>query len=95
MGEKAVKCLRCDKKMDYIMTENIQLGKHSFFFGDWAHLLAGGLEVKICICPECGKIEFFHAGGRDAELPQVVCPNCGKMHDFDYPKCPYCNYIKE
>ena len=22
----------------------------------------------------------------------VECPKCGKMHDFDYPKCPYCKY---
>ncbi len=25
-------------------------------------------------------------------LPQRKCPKCGKNHDFDYPKCPFCNY---
>lgn len=25
-------------------------------------------------------------------VPQVRCPNCGKTHDFDYPKCVYCDY---
>lgn len=25
-------------------------------------------------------------------VPQVRCPNCGKTHDFDYPKCIYCDY---
>lgn len=28
-------------------------------------------------------------------VPQVVCPKCGKHHDFDYPKCPNCNYKYE
>lgn len=25
-------------------------------------------------------------------LPQRQCPQCGKQHDFDYPKCPHCDY---
>jgi hypothetical protein len=25
-------------------------------------------------------------------VPQVQCPNCGKRHDFDYPKCIYCDF---
>ena len=24
-------------------------------------------------------------------IPQVRCRNCGKTHDFDYPRCPYCD----
>lgn len=28
----------------------------------------------------------------DDSLPQRHCPQCGKDHDFDYPKCPYCDY---
>ena len=28
----------------------------------------------------------------DDKLPQKKCPKCGKSHDFDYPKCPYCEY---
>ena len=23
-------------------------------------------------------------------VPQVRCRACGKTHDFDYPRCPYC-----
>lgn len=92
MENKTIKCLRCDKKMRYIMTENIQLGKQGFFFGEWTHLLAGGLEVEIYTCPECGKIEFFQSGVPEEGLPQVTCPNCGKEHDFDYPKCPHCKF---
>ena len=26
------------------------------------------------------------------ELPQKKCPKCGKAHDFDYPKCPFCDF---
>ena len=26
-------------------------------------------------------------------VPQVQCPRCGKRHDFDYPKCVYCDYV--
>ena len=25
-------------------------------------------------------------------VPQVRCPACGKNHDFDYPRCPYCEH---
>ena len=28
----------------------------------------------------------------DDALPQRQCPRCGKQHDFDYPKCPHCDY---
>ena len=28
----------------------------------------------------------------DETLPQKKCPRCGKEHDFDYPKCPHCDY---
>lgn len=26
-------------------------------------------------------------------VPQVQCPHCGKRHDFDYPKCPWCDHV--
>lgn len=25
-------------------------------------------------------------------VPQVKCPRCGRTHDFDYPKCIYCEF---
>ena len=28
----------------------------------------------------------------DDSLPQRQCPQCGKQHDFDYPKCPHCDF---
>ncbi len=87
---KNIKCLRCNHEMEYIMTEDIQLGKESFLFGNWPNLLAGGLEVSIYSCPKCGKLEFFKAADDEEKLPQVKCKKCGKEYDFDYPKCPYC-----
>ena len=36
--------------------------------------------------------EFFLADAVEEGLPQKMCPKCGKMHDFDYPKCPFCKY---
>ncbi|MBR5535703.1 MAG: hypothetical protein IKU60_03550 [Clostridia bacterium] len=89
-----IKCLRCDKKLEYLMTEDIQMGKHSFIFGDLPHLFAGGLTVSVYRCPICGKLEFFSNNEAEEKLPQVKCPKCGKEHDFDYPKCPHCNYVK-
>ena len=25
-------------------------------------------------------------------MPQKKCPVCGQLHDFDYPRCPYCKH---
>ena len=36
--------------------------------------------------------EFMSEYADDGSIPQVICPKCGKEHDFDYPKCPKCNY---
>ena len=33
-------------------------------------------------------IDFVSMDG----MPQKKCPVCGRNHDFDYPKCPYCNH---
>jgi len=46
-----------------------------------------------------GIIEARHTSSVDGNddtnsnrLPQVTCPQCNKNYDFDYPKCPYCDY---
>ncbi len=36
--------------------------------------------------------EVLYSDADGDRLPQVKCKKCGKEHDFDYPKCPYCNY---
>ena len=89
---KDMECLRCGKQMIFIKRESLQLGRTGWFLGDLSNLLAGALEVNIYMCEGCGKIEFYSGEYAEEELMQKECPNCGKMHDFDYPKCPFCKY---
>ena len=55
---RSLRCVHCDRELDYIKREDIQLGKQSIWH-DWNHILHGSLEVDIFACPKCGKIEFF------------------------------------
>lgn len=87
-----IDCLRCDRKMNYIRTEKLQFGQTGWILGDIPNLLAGAMEVDIYSCPKCRKVEFFLADDMEEGMPQKQCPKCGKMHDFDYPKCPFCKY---
>lgn len=92
---KKLKCLRCDRDMEFMMRENIQLGKTGWIIGDWGNLLAGALDVAVYTCPECGKLEFFRGERGEAEKPcdriaQNECPVCGAEYDLDSPKCPRC-----
>jgi len=89
---KNIVCLRCDTDMSLIRTEKLQLGQTGWVLGDLPNLLAGAMEVEIYSCPKCGKLEFFLADAKEEGLPQKQCPKCGKRHDFDYPKCPFCQY---
>lgn len=91
---KKIDCLRCGQKMRYFGTEKLQFGQTSWIFGDLPNLLAGAMEVDVYCCLECRKLEFFLAeeNEMEEELPQKQCPNCGRMHDFDYPKCPFCKH---
>lgn len=89
-------CLRCDRPMEFVKREHVQLGKTGFLTGDWGNLLAGALDVAIFTCPECGKLEFFRGEYYDAQEPEqtgiakTTCPNCGTQHELDDPKCPRC-----
>ena len=89
-------CLRCGTPMRFGGREKIQLGQTGWILGDLPNLLAGALEMEIYYCPGCGKMEFYtpetsgqFSGG---DLPQKKCPRCGMTHDFDYPKCPHCEF---
>lgn len=94
------KCLRCDEQMDFIGREKLQLGEYGAFLGNLSNLISGALELDIVSCPKCGKVEFFRpvmtqermGDYSDPDLPQRECPNCGKVHDFDFPKCPFCKF---
>ncbi len=89
-------CLRCGCEMAYLDTDRFQLGQHSLIFGDLPNLLAGSMELVIYRCPKCFKVEFYspekQSPATEEGMPQVTCPACGTVHDFDYPKCPRCEY---
>ena len=91
-----LKCLRCGEAMQYLGTEDFQLGKTGFFLGDLPNLLAGAMRLAVYRCPSCGKVEFFSFEPPESEeayeIPQVRCPRCKQMHDMDYPKCPFCKH---
>jgi len=56
--------------------------------------LAGSLEVDMCVCSECGKIEFYTAKKKefvpDEVPPNKYCPECGKEYSGFFQKCPDC-----
>jgi len=89
-------CLRCGAAMQFGGKEKIQLGKTGWILGDLPNLLAGALEMEIYYCPQCGKMEFYtpQTSGQfsGSDLPQKKCPRCGMTHDFDYPRCPHCEF---
>ncbi len=88
-----INCLRCGTKLEYAKRTKIQLGEAGWILGDLPHLLSGAMEVDIYACPDCGKLEFFHAEEDAVEtMPQKQCPKCGKFHDVDWPKCPFCKH---
>ena len=95
-----LKCLRCDRSMEFLGREKLQLGQYGVLLGHIPNLIDGALELDLWSCPECGKVEMFRpefskgqaTNYTEPGLPQVRCPNCGNQHDFDYPKCPYCGH---
>ena len=76
--------------------EKLQLGQTGWILGDLPNLIAGAMELEIYFCPQCGKVEFFTPEVATAyshsDLPQKKCPKCGRNHDFDFPKCPHCDF---
>jgi len=89
---KDMKCLRCGAPMEYAKRTKIQLGEAGWVLNDLPHLIHGAMDVDIYACPDCGKLEFFHADPEEENMPQKRCPKCGKMHDVDWPKCPFCKH---
>ena len=93
------RCGNCGHGMEYVKTEQMQLGRYSTIFGHWPNLLAGALDVEIWSCPNCRKLDFYWSGpsegnieyGEDEDhMAQTTCPACGCVHDLDDPKCPVC-----
>ena len=89
--KKELSCLRCGGEMRHIRDTEIQLGEYGRFTGHYANIKEGAIEVSLYACPECGKIEFYHATPKHRDgTPQIRCSYCGKQHDFDDPRCPFC-----
>lgn len=57
-----MKCLRCGEEMKSLGEQELQLGHHSFFFGDLSNLLSGSLDAEVFVCPSCKKLELFYTG---------------------------------
>ena len=93
---RKMECLRCGAAMRFGMKEKVQLGETGWILGDLPNLIAGSLELEIYFCPQCGKVEFYTPETSEQfshnDLPQRKCPQCGMNHDFDFPKCPHCNF---
>ncbi len=92
--ERELNCLRCGSTMRFLKQEHIQLGRSGWLLGNLDNLLAGGLDVDILLCPQCGKLEFFQGGQSSLEdcggIARIQCPVCGKKYEMDSPKCPFC-----
>lgn len=63
-------------------------GKLEFFLPDVQIREEQDMDVHIDDLPP--EAEQGIVGVSMDGIPQVRCPRCGRRHDFDYPKCPYC-----
>ena len=88
------KCLQCGEPLERITCDTIQLGQTDWLLGDLPNLVAGGLDVLIMTCPQCGRIELFRPTEEDKQ-PQggmVTCPQCGKKCRIGTRRCPECGH---
>ena len=91
MGQKTLKCLRCESEMYLLEHEGFLLGdKH--FLARGGYMFTGRLEADIFVCPQCGKIELFSTKSisdfsdedqnkdtdlNSAESDEIVAKKCG------------------
>lgn len=89
--------------MVFLKREDIQLGKTTYFGGDWGNVFAGSLPVTMYVCPDCGHLELFTSErppepGPSGPVPfyvpgtgpEIKCPQCGRLHPSDDDFCPLC-----
>lgn len=86
---KEIKCLRCDKIMNFLKRDHLQLGKETRWVPGWMN---DAFNCDIYICPECGELHFFKAEDdeKNPSLELVKCTFCMKKYDKNYPHCPHC-----
>ncbi len=99
---KELRCLRCDRPMDFLMREKIQLGEASPWLGQRSNVIAGALEADFYVCPGCGKLELFRPDGGKPEEPEegpaeellsplsAKCPDCEAIVGLYSVICPEC-----
>ena len=64
-----------------------QCGKLEFFLPQ-QHLAEEEEEVEF----QPVDVDQNIVGVSTDGVPQIKCPRCGRTHDFDYPKCIYCDF---
>ncbi|MBQ7874352.1 MAG: hypothetical protein IJ306_04220 [Oscillospiraceae bacterium] len=92
---KEIKCLRCDKTMEFVKKEFLQLGSDGYLSRN--NRLAGALYCDIYICPECGEYHFIKAGdeSKDSNAKLIKCKFCLKKYHESYPHCPICGHRQD
>ena len=66
-------------------------GKLEFYLPDFPQTELGEPEMDNDSFPPDAECEIV--GVSMEGIPQVQCPVCGYQHDFDYPRCPKCDYL--
>lgn len=89
------KCLQCSIPLERIGCDTIQLGKASLPLGSLPHLVAGGLDVLIMACPQCGRIELFRPTEEDLhqDTTMILCPACKEKSRLGTRRCPKCGHL--
>ncbi|MCI8423225.1 MAG: hypothetical protein HFF50_06815 [Lawsonibacter sp.] len=57
MEKEAMRC--CGQPMTALGKSEFQLGRESFLFSGWSHLLSGSIELALFRCEHCGQIKFM------------------------------------
>ena len=65
---RLLECLRCHRELDYVGTRNFHEGARWGLLGNLGELLVRKESFDICVCSNCGHVEFFVTGiGEDSE----------------------------
>ena len=91
MEEK--RCANCGSAMRFLKRENVQLGKTSWFFGDWPNLFAGAQDLEFWVCPKCRKLDLYIPGaelGVIADDGEELIWSEGSADSMAQVICPVC-----
>ncbi len=57
-----LRCLRCDRELDYMGTRRFHEGARLGVFGELAELFVNRENFDVYTCGRCGHVDFFVAG---------------------------------